>query len=68
MFAGGEADAGEAVESEVGRDVGVGWREVDFGDFFAGTVPPKTKGVIQQVTVLSADGTKVTWPPGYQGL
>ena len=37
-------------------------------DFFAGTVPPKTKGIIQQVTVLSADDTKVTWPPGYQGL
>jgi hypothetical protein len=38
--------------------------------FYQGTSssPPRSKGVVQQVTVLLQGGGRVTWPPGYGGL
>jgi uncharacterized protein YukE len=42
--------------------------EQQLRDYFTGAVPPKSKGIVQRVTVLLADGSKVTWPPDYQGL
>jgi Contact-dependent growth inhibition CdiA C-terminal domain len=35
--------------------------------YFAGP-QPHAKGVVQRVTIMLADGTKVTWPPDYAGL
>jgi uncharacterized protein YukE len=35
--------------------------------YFGGS-RPDSKGVVQRVTVMLADGTAVTWPPDYAGL